>query len=165
MQSGLLDNNSEVFTDGRQSDSPLPPSSAPLRSGTPEALERFIAPPTDLTLDRDAERRETPLPASLQLNEQRALQTLSVDEAEFASESLPTQRNGLQTLPTSVGETFEQPAPCLASDRAIADTWLACISEILQQGTSEDAQRELETFIAIYPDSEVPASLETLLTP
>jgi len=132
MQSGLLDNRSQVLTDGLQSSSPTQPESAPL------------PPPAQ----------------SVQL---RALQTLNVDQQDFTAESLPTQRNGVLPLPTSAGVESEQSTDCLASERAFADTWLECIDQILQQGAAEAAVRELEAFIDIYPDREVPATLETLL--
>ncbi|MGI9259708.1 MAG: hypothetical protein ACR2QQ_12815 [Gammaproteobacteria bacterium] len=169
MRSGVLNENTEVFSDGPISDMPAGTSPAPMTieqdaGGPPaESLDRLEAEATGLSSsavadDSAATSPEAPTPAQAPAEQtqpvaERAQAPAAPQEAVFNARSLES------TLEEVVVTT---PFDCADVDTAIADDWLACIATGVEQGQIDAARQELEAFLVVYPEYSLPEELEIL---
>lgn len=130
MRSGVLNENTEVFSDGPVSDMPAATSTSPITieqdaGGAPSAFTQPLA-----------ERAQAPAALEEVVVNARSL------ESAFEEDVVTT--------------SFD----CADVDTEIAEDWLACIATGVEQGQIDAARQELEAFLVIYPEYSLPEELD-----
>jgi len=161
----------------------LEPTSATIMSDTPPSASAVSEPNTPpppaaaMSTDKvEAPRAKTDAPQAKARADRPAPAPPMRNEAEraAASEPFPAQRERDAATRESAGSApsrMEAPAPALAKQSAAAtvaqsarpEQWIARIRQLLADGKTDDAARELSDFRAAFPDADarLPAELQT----
>ena len=178
LRSGVLNENTEVFSDAILSDMPnaTPPAAVTIEQGAdamePESLDSvvtgtsgFSANETEADFDTPvAPEAPAPVPAAAE-TELRARQAQPVRRQEAAEQSPQVEALSLESvvLEEAVASSAALAAlDCSAIDTEIADDWLACIEAGIEQGQIDAARQELEAFLVVYPEYSLPEELDIL---
>ncbi len=175
LRSGVLNENTEVFSDAILSDVPGTASPATvtnerdLESTEPESLDSVVTGSEELQANGAGTDFDTPVAAEARApaqapaeDELRARQELPALRQEAGERSVRTeaQSPGAAALEEAVATSTA--LDCPTADTAVADDWLACIAAGVELGQIDAARQELEAFLAVYPEVPLPEELDIL---